>query len=232
MDAYYNFPWNNSIVVEQVYKGKDNYKIVETGTKNSKMLIVFSGNSLYTPNTEESFFRIIVKNDRYEWQNVVKDKRIKKYYSKIVLVRDIYKQWYVNGISSRINSIGKLIEFIKKISHGYMVTVCGCSAGGYIATIVGASIKADKIFNFSGQYTVEDQIEKEADNAPLLFSQAQNPAKRRYYTITTVLPKEKDDIWGKIYHFYPIGHPWDVMQVALVRDTKVHFLRLKVIIME
>lgn len=104
------FPWDKSEITEQQYK-RNNYKIIETGNKTGRALVFFSGNGLYYPNTVSCFEETIIKNDRYEGERIIRHTQVQKYYEKIVLVRDIYKQWYVKGINSEQDTVDKTIFF-------------------------------------------------------------------------------------------------------------------------
>ena len=94
-----SFPWNNNSMVKKIYQEK-NYKIIHTKAKNKNAIIFFSGNGLYFPNEEKIFSETIIEKNRYEWENISDNKKIKNKYSLIIFVRDIYKQWYLNGINS------------------------------------------------------------------------------------------------------------------------------------
>lgn len=89
----------------------------------------FSRNGLYYPDTVESFVNIIIENDRFEWQNVMKSSLVQVTYEMVILVRDVYKTFYQKGINSSLDSIEKVLYFLKEKTEGYQVITCGQSAG-------------------------------------------------------------------------------------------------------
>lgn len=214
------FPWNSGLVIEDIYK-TDNYLIKFTGVKSKKAIIFFSGNGLYFPNTEEMFKETIIQKNRYEWENTAKSRVIQNYYEKIIFVRDIYKQWYVKGINQSVNSIDKVIQLLKENTKGYEVTVCGNSAGGYMAVAVGSRINADKIFTFSGQFSVEDQLKRPFGEAPYLQQFKDDEEKRRYFSLIPYVRAGKDNI----YYFYPGNCQYDMEQSNLVKNYSVNKFR-------
>ena len=107
---------------------------------------------MYFPNEEAEFFDKIIKNNRYEWQNISNDKVFEKKAGKIILVRDVHKQWYVEGISEEYNSVDKTVQLLKSLTDGYEIVTVGNSAGGYAAVLFGCLLNAEKVFTRSGQF--------------------------------------------------------------------------------
>lgn len=210
------FPWDNSPIVCRQFL-KDNYKIINTKAKSKKALICCSGNGLYFPNREQVFQQVICDEDRYEWENIVSDKRIQSVFSKIIFIRDIYKQWYINGINSSIDSMDRLIDFLKELTAGYEVSILGNSAGGYAAVAIGSMLSAKTIFNFSGQYTLCDQFDK----APILNEKKHIVSCSKYYDLLELFKEQCVDNWMNVYHFYPGKCEWDVWQASLAEKTSI-----------
>lgn len=217
------FPWNGNVFVEKAYSG-DNYRIVSTKANNKKAIIFFSGNGLYFPNTEEVFCDVVVKNDRYEFQNIGTDKVVLKAYEKIIFVRDIYKQWYINGINEKCNSIDKTIDFLRNLLVGYEVVTCGVSAGGYMATIVGIGISAKSIVNISGQWKLNPDA--------IVYRKYVETNKYEMINLCSVC-ENKD----RIFYFYPAKSKQDIEQYEYVKnalehvfaiDTDIHGVLLRV----
>ena len=202
----HSFPWDGSELVLNEYK-KDNIKIENTGHKTSKAIIFFSSNALYYPNDEESFKKSVIEKSRYEFENISKDPMIQNEFELIIYVRDIYKQWCVNGINERINTIEKLRDYLKEITNGYEITTCGCSSGGYLATLLGNMLGADKIFNLSGQFYLWDELSV----APYLFDNKDNEEKSKYYDITKYIKS--------CYFIYPARAKSDIFQCSFVKDN-------------
>lgn len=211
------FPWDENYLVEKIYN-KDNYRIVNTGAEGNNVLILCSGNGLYFPNEEEVFCKTICEKDRYEWENVASDPLVMKYYSKIIFIRDIYKQWYVTGINAEINTMDKLILFLKGITEGYRVTVCGNSAGGYVAVIIGILLQAEVIYNFSGQYNLYNEFE----SAPFLRKYSGDKERAKYYKINEIIPIQSLE-WERVFYFYPTKSEEDMLQVCEVQEAAINF---------
>ena len=85
------FPWNGDSTVEYAYS-LDNFRIIKTHAKNNNAIIFFAGNGIYSPNEYDIFKKAIIDNDRFEWENIAQDYNLRKTYSLIILIRDIYKQ--------------------------------------------------------------------------------------------------------------------------------------------
>ena len=167
-------------MVLQAYQD-DNYQCVKTGVKSDLCYIFFSSNGLYYPNTREVFEEQIMKKDRYEWKWVVIHSQVPKRAGKIIYVRDIYKRWYSQGISSRVNTIDKVLNLLKRITEGCRVITVGSSAGGYMAVLAAIKLKAEYCLNFSGQYYISRELN--------------NP----YYNIAEIMSEYK----GQIFYFLP-----------------------------
>ena len=200
------FPYDNSSIVKYAY-AMNNYKLIYTGSKTGRAIVFFSGNGLYYPNTEENFNRIIIKNDRYEWENIACSKRIQRYYDVVIFVRDVYKQWYINGINSSYDSVEKVIDLLKHLTHGFRVTTCGSSAGGYMATLIGAEINAERVFALSAQFDIADE-----KNGPLIKLGLEG-GKTKWMNISKLVSKYKS-----VFYLFPQKSKNDVEQYNMVKE--------------
>ena len=213
-----DFPWNDNELVDSVYNNDKNYKIIETKAKTGKIIVFFSSNAIYYPNDEETFTKRIIEEDYYDWTNISKHKLIRKNFEKIVFVRDVYKQWYVKGINKDINDIDSLIELIKTITKGYKVTTVGSSAGGYIASLVGCQISAERIVNNSGQYNLD-----KCDNpGPFIKKYSSDENRRKYYNIVPFIKGYS----SRIYYFYPSGCENDIIQSSLTEGLNIKYFAM------
>ena len=203
------FPWNGSELLAHEYE-KDNYIVIRTGSKTGRAIIFFAGNGLYFPNTESEFTEKIIKNDRYEWENIITDKRVTKYYELIILVRDIYKQWYITGISAKINTVEKTADFLKDLTAGLEITTCGSSAGGYASVLFAHLLNAERFFTIAAQFSIKHQISSEA---PFVLMNASNPAVNKYYDISNFIQG------GGGYYFYPNKSKIDIPQYELIKNN-------------
>jgi hypothetical protein len=197
--------------IKDIYNNNKNYLINNNNNNNNKNLciIYFSGNGLYYPNNDLIFEEKIIKEDRYEWK-----KNISIFAQRIILIRDVYKQWYTMGVNKEINTIDKIYFFLKKNTEN-MNTICvGNSAGGYMAILMGCLLKSDKVFSFSGQISLRSFSENKNENLFLY----ENSLKKinKYDELTNIILKSEI----KIYYFYAGLCKEDIEQINLISDSR------------
>lgn len=152
----------NEILCKNFKEG--NYKIIEGNNPESNLCYVFfSGNGIYWPNTVD-IFRQTIDTDYYEWKKTACSEYIINRVARIILVRDLFKTWYLAGINKEYDSIEKVCFLLQKLTMGYKVVTIGNSAGGYMASIVGAYLNAEHVLNFGGQWTLKDELKEENIN--------------------------------------------------------------------
>lgn len=210
-----DFPWNGKGAMKETYN-KDNFVIEYTGAKTGRVIIFISGNGLYYPNEERIMYEKIVEQDYYEWINLAKHKRIRNYYEKLVFIRDIYKQWYITGINSRLDSVDRVREWLEKECEGYEITTCGSSAGGYMATVLGVQMNAKRIFTNSGQFSIEHTI-------PYREVYENDIERNKYFNIVYLLQEQSNHI----YYFYPANVEQDRLQYEMVKNLPLKVFRFK-----
>lgn len=166
------------------------------------MYYFFSSNNIYYPNTQDQLEDTIEKN-KFEWENIAKSKSILTKYGKMIFVRDMWKQWYINGINQKIDSVEKVIEFLRTETENMRVTTVGNSSGGYMATLVAQKLNAKMAYCVSGQFDIVDQISRQ----PVVRKAAEENYKYinivRTITSTTVI------------YLYPALCEWDKQQADL-----------------
>lgn len=187
----------NHIDSEEVldyYNNKDNYKIIENNNCNEcdTTVVYFSSNGIYFPNTYEEFYNTIKEKDRYEWS---KTENQFQYAKKIIYVRDIHKQWYLKGINKDINSFDELAKFIKKHHSSEKLILVGSSAGGYVATIIGTMLKADAVFSFAGQLTLEPFLKEAKEKGKDKLLVELYDKNKLYYNLESLLERSNTDIF-------------------------------------
>jgi hypothetical protein len=111
------FSHTDSTEVVKTYNNNPNYIIVDNNPNGEYVVVYFSSNGIYFPNTIEEYNKQIVQKNRYEWFS--NDYRLSNA-KKIVYVRDVYKQWYLVGINQTISNIDLLVELIRELSSGYL----------------------------------------------------------------------------------------------------------------
>jgi hypothetical protein len=203
------FTFDNPYLLNDYIDG--NIKIINLKNKSNKCLLFCSGNGLYFPNTVEEYTKKIRIENRYEWENIAKNKIIQNNVSKIIFIRDIFKQWYVTGINSKINNIEKLAEYLKNEANGFEITIAGNSAGGYIAVLLGILINANIIITVCGQYNLWDFVDKN----PLLRKYKDEIHYSKYYDLKNLIGEETN-----IIYFVPINCQTDIPQYESVRNYK------------
>lgn len=221
MSKFNLYDLENELII-RAFKSK-NIKEHNVDNNQNRSLICFSGNGLFAVNDEETFRKTIIEDDRYEWMNLCNHAKVKASYSQIIFVRDIFKQWYVNGINSECTSIDDLLRLLQSmIPEDNAIVTVGNSAGGYMAMLVGIKLKATSIFSFSGQFSIWDQLEK----APLLRKYKDDISRSQYYDISQLIREydfHKENT--SLFHFYPGKCEWDIFQVEHCPEKKnVHLL--------
>ncbi len=191
--------WDSTNEVVKKAYAMENYECVDTGGAGNRCYIFFSSNGLYFPNTQEEFEEKIFRKNRYEWKYIVSQSRICQKASRIIYVRDIYKQWYSYGINENLNTIEKTLDFLKELTKGYEVITVGSSAGGYMAALTALVLEAKFCIDFSGQYDVRPNIEN------------------RYMELSKLMQEMKSPC--NIFYFYPKYSPDDVEQYEKVKKN-------------
>lgn len=168
----------NPLIESQRMPGM-NLMIEEGDDPESCLYAVYcSSNGIYYPNNDEVFRKRIIEQNKYDWRS----NRIKGRFCKHIYIRDILKQWYVEGINSELDTIFKVAEWIRTYAKPNAEFVfLGSSAGGYmsicLASILGgmafacspqvklrlsdkypALIKHNDDYEYSKMYDLEDVI--------------------------------------------------------------------------
>ena len=178
--------------------------------------IYFSSNGIYFPNTENTFNEIIVKKNRYEWYDTrVKDAQ------KHIFVRDVFKQWYVKGINSQIDTQAKLLDFLRKETEGYDIITIGSSAGGYASALFGTLLHAKIALAFSPQITLENMIsdDKESKN-PILRDFILNGKNGNKMTILDTIKRNQH-----LFMFYSILSKNDQLDIELADKAEINVVK-------
>lgn len=204
-----------------VYTNNPNYRIEFTGNEKECVAIYASSNNLFFPHDEKMFRKAIIEEDRYEWTRL-KIKRAQKH----IFLRDIYKQWYASGINSSLNSIDKVVEWLKVEVKSYKSIVClGSSGGGYFVSIIGAQLKADIVLNFNGQWDIYDKVERDGKIiSPVLKRLLDEDGEGiKYFNI--VRP-EFD--YSHTFYMVSTHSPWDAKQLDILKGfNNIHIIRFR-----
>lgn len=219
------FPWDGNAIVAEEYKGK-NYVVWDGNRKKKSVLVFFSSNGLYYPDDERTFADTICNKNRYEWKRIGKFLALRRRYSRIIYIRDIYKSWYVRGINSTYNNIDKVAVLLKELTAGYTeIVCCGVSAGGYAASVCGILIGATRVISISGYLDLSEKLILN----PLLKEEVKKDSPTMYINVGEMLKGKKVDT--KIYYCFSAFSEEDKKQysyldseniVALAFDSDVH----------
>jgi len=208
-------------LVKEAYTNIDNYKVIyKEGDHVEKDLcaIYFSSNELYYPNTELAFTHSILQKDKFEWQNNLYPRAHKH-----ILLRDIQKQWYVEGINAQYSSPEKLTELLLELTKNYKVYVIGSSAGGFAALLFGNLINAKRVYSFNAQLDLNVTLQK-SDSIldPLLYKHLNNPTLSKYYTVGSFLQQHVE-----CFYFQSAKSVMDIEQFEACSNrnalTKIEF---------
>lgn len=202
---------DSNVFLNTAYEN-ENYKIMN-GIWGDICLIFCSGNGLYYPNEPETFKDTMVCKDRYEWSHVAAE--MFPYVKRIIFIRDIRKNFYVTGINHKINCIDKLIELLRNQCRGERIITIGNSAGGYIASIIGAKLHAQAVFNFGGQWNLYGHGNVVNDYY-FLDKFSDSEMHNKYYDITQLV----SDCDVPIFYFYPQESEQDIRQAAYVNHIR------------
>lgn len=169
--------------------------------------IYFSNHGIYYPETQQVFESKIIKENAYEWYRL-RVPGVKKH----IFLRDIRKQFYVEGINNTLNSIDKLVEWLKTETKNYFIVTVGSSAGGYAAAIVGTLLGADKIYCFSAQFSLYDDFAYKTKE--LLLKHENDIEFNKYYNILSYIEENKPNI----IYMYPALNRSDRIQASGVGE--------------
>lgn len=180
----------NSEIVRSVYINQQNYKIeYNNSCKKNICAIYFSSNDIYYPNNEEIFRKRIVEKNFFEWYNTRINAR------KHIFLRDIFKQWYLEGINAELDSPEKIFEWLKRETEGYEVVTVGSSAGGYSAVLYGSLLKAQKVIAFNAQFSLKAIADESGEKCNPLVYKYKNTDRSKYFEL-------KDKISDSVNYFY------------------------------
>jgi hypothetical protein len=197
--------------VKRAYEELDNYSVeFKSGKKTGctpRCIIFFSSNGIYFPNTGEAVREAIFERNRYEWRRNVPES-----FDKVIFIRDVKKQWYLDGINSRLNTVEKVLRLLEQETKGYKIVCAGSSSGGYAAMLYGGLLGAERVVSFSGQFSLEETVRDEPLQNPLLVKGFNDPMVRQYYSLAPILFRAG----VQVFHLYPRSVPADVEQVNLV----------------
>ncbi len=202
-------------IVQHCYQDLPNYLIeVNADSDTDICAIYFSSNGIDAMCEDDNDFEeIIVRKNRFEW----KKNRI-QIAKKHIFIRDVFKEYYVEGINKDLNTCDKLLEFLRSETKNMKVITVGSSSGGYAAILFGILLKAEAVFSFTGQFSLyhislQSNPKRDPDHNPLLYKHLNDPVYSKYYH----LPALMMDSSVPIFHLTS-NHRLDYMQKELVKS--------------
>ena len=192
-----------------LYGNSDNIEEEIVNGMNSECYIFFSSNALYK-NSFEEFDKTMLKGNRYEWKSIAASLKKRKNIGKIIYVRDVYKNHYINGVNSSLSSIEKTVEHLRESTKGYAVTTVGISSGGYMAAIAGCKLQAKRVFCISGQF----DLNKHLTEKNMSVFRNINP---EYCRIDDLIASHNNI---PVYYFCPINCSHDYENYKLVKNIE------------
>lgn len=206
----------DSEIVRSVYINEPNYKIeYDNSCKANICAIYFSSNDIYYPNNEDIFRKRIVEKNFFEWYNTRINAR------KHIFIRDIFKQWYLEGINAELDSPEKIFEWLKGETEGYEVVTVGSSAGGYSAVLYGSLLKAQKVIAFNAQFSLKAIADESEEKCNPLVYKYKNNDRSKYFEL-------KDKLSDSVNYFYflSVGCEEDMLQATKLFTPPYHQNRL------
>ncbi len=206
--------------VRRAYEELDNYQVLDRPRHRRahgplRCVVFFSSHGIYFPNTDEQVRARIFRGDRYEWR-----KNVPPWADRVVFLRDVQKQWFVEGINSRVNSVDGVLALLKDQTAGYETVCVGSSAGGYAAMLFGCLLGAERVVSFSGQFSLVGITDRYPGENPVLERHGVDASFGRYLSLVSLLRQSRTPV----FHLYPRGVPEDVEQVRLVADASNVFV--------
>lgn len=199
--------------IYEFYSTHKNYYIEDGNDESDEIWIFFSSHGLYYPTTIENFREKIVVQDYYEWRNISHNPAIHKCANKFIYVRDVYKNWCLEGINGIYNTPERLAELLREVVKEKKVVTVGSSAGGTMAIMMGCMLEATRIYAFSPQvslsrYSMFHTI-NDFDHYKKVLPE--------YIELKAMINRYK----GNLYYFYPNESPEDVDQFEALKDSDI-----------
>ena len=172
--------------IKRFYDTKQNFKVEDNPRAEEPDLAViyFSSLGVYT---DENYIKALT-SDYYEFHR----NPIRRDGSHIY-VRDVCRAFYLNGINSDCNNLDKLLNLLKNYTKNYRIVTIGVSAGGYMAMLAGAILRAEYTISESGMITL-DYYRNYLDKLPKWIKPKQSD-KQKYWDITPYLTKIKRPVF-------------------------------------
>lgn len=192
---------------------QDNIRIINGMAGNKKCIIICSGNSIYFPDTYHEFRGKIICNNYFDGERMAS--YLIDYVERIILIRDVRKNFYVTGISETFSSIDSVLAMLKNLTRGYEIVTAGGSAGGYMATIIGSLLNANYVISAGGQWNLYD-YESVTERYWFLKQYKDNVICNQYYDLSKKLKTNS----VPIFYMYGGLNNSDINQIGYAKNVE------------
>lgn len=143
--------------------------------------------------------------------NIGSEQKLQEKAAKQIFVRDIYKNFCIEGINAEFNSHYKVAEKLKMLTQGYKVVTVGSSAGGFMAILFGCLLNAEAIYAFSPQISLEIYNKYH----PIRYFDKYR-VEQQYMDLKQLINEYK----GTLYFFYANACDEDIAQYEHIADLE------------
>ena len=119
----------------------------------------------------------------------------------------------MTGINSRIDTIDKLVEYLRKETEGYKVITIGSSSGGYMSALLSYLLKAEYAIAFSAQFELRNKWAMDVN--PYLQKYNADEKRAQYYDLKPILIKSNIPI----FYIVPIKCNQDSYHWQHIKDV-------------
>ena len=164
-------------------------------------------------------------SNKFEFENYLNNYFKNKNPPSYLFFRDVYLQWYYNGIrgfsKNYQETINKLTEIIQK--YNFKFTICmGSSSGGYASLYFGCKLNVDRIICFSPQIELIKSVSLYYNKIKRVFNSF-SPSKKNAFNLTNIINTHKNKIfvfWVNYSDFYNISKKENTYVYQNLNDEK------------
>lgn len=175
------------IEFQKKLRKEKNFYVINTNAKTKNVLVLFSSNGLISKFSNQC--------NTFELENILNTRKIKKKYYKIIYIRDVFFEYYLNGINEHINNLDKVVDLVKSLfCVDDIVSFCGYSSGAFAAMCISSKIQNVKyVYSFGGVIELEKWL------PDFDFHSRIAKESRKYLNLRKIIISNKDT---KFYFLY------------------------------
>ena len=197
-----------------------NYKIINSDSHSNVCYLFFSSTGIVNSTRSKEW---VIEHDYYEFINVAQSKRFLDRASKMVFLRDLTGNFYINGINSDIDSVDKIISFLRNETVGYDVIAVGVSGGGYLAMISAALLpNVVRVYMFGALFNIGSwkgsHLQYSFADTDVFKMNLSIPEKAKYFNLFLMLKNfSRSNL--DIYYFYGNKSECDLGLVSEIKEN-------------